>query len=190
MAEGKGPLLFSRRGLAVAIAACAFLPQTLHAQTGVPRSLGRSTSIVVAYASEEKAGAVIVDTRSHALYLILSATQARRYTISVGRDGFRWSGTVKVGAKKEWPYWTPPAEMRQRDPTLPESVPPGPLNPLGARAIYLHRGGVDTLFRIHGTNDADAIGDNQTSGCFRLTNKDVIDIYQRVEIGAKVIVLD
>lgn len=185
-----GKRLIGRRGFIAAAAIALFCPAVSPAQTKVPRTLGRSTSAVVSYAGKERPGTVIVDTKSRLLHLVLSQTEARRYTISVGRDGFRWSGTVKVGAKQEWPFWTPPAEMRQRDPSLPESVPPGPFNPLGARAIYLFRGGADTLFRIHGTNDADAIGGNQTSGCFRLTNKDVIDIYQRVEIGAKVIVLD
>ena len=184
------PALISRRGFLVIGAATLVIPGALQAQTTVPRNLGRSSATVVNYDSKERPGTVIVDARSRLLYLIMSPTEARRYKISVGRDGFRWSGTVKVGAKKEWPFWTPPAEMRQRDPSLPESVPPGPFNPLGARAIYLYRGSADTLFRIHGTNDADAIGGNQTSGCFRLTNKDVIDIYQRIEIGAKVIVLE
>ncbi len=165
-------------------------PSVLFAETKVPRNHGQRTAVMVSYPTKEKAGTVIVDTRARFLYLVSSVAEARRYTISVGRDGFRWSGVVKVGAKHEWPAWTPPAEMRQRDPSLPDSVPPGPFNPLGARAIYLYRGGADTLFRIHGTNDAAGIGGNQTSGCFRLTNADIMDIYQRIEIGAKVIVLD
>ncbi len=180
----------TRRSMLAGVGLSLFWPKVLLADTKVPRNLGQRTAVMVSYPNKEKAGTVVVDTRARFLYLVSTMTEARRYTISVGRDGFRWSGVVKVGAKQEWPFWTPPAEMRQRDPSLPDSVPPGPFNPLGARAIYLYRGGADTLFRIHGTNDAAGIGGNQTSGCFRLTNADVMDFYQRIEIGAKVIVLD
>ena len=111
-----------------------------------------------------------------------------RYGIGVGRDGFRWSGVVKVGHKAEWPDWRPPAEMKARAPDLPELVPAGPLNPLGARGIYLYRGNADTLYRIHGTNDQSTVGGFASSGCFRMSNADVIDLYSRVKVGATVIV--
>ena len=99
-----------------------------------------------------------------------------------------WTGTVKVGGKAEWPDWRPPAEMRQRDPSLPEMMPAGPYNPLGARALYLFNGKRDTLYRIHGTNDAPSVGGFVSSGCFRMTNADVLELYSQVRIGAKVIV--
>ena len=108
--------------------------------------------------------------------------------MTVGRDGFTWSGTVRVGGKAEWPDWRPPAEMRRRDPSLPELVPAGPYNPLGARALYLFDGTRDTLYRIHGTNDFASIGENISSGCFRMTNADVMELYRQVRLGAKVIV--
>ena len=101
---------------------------------------------------------------------------------------FGWTGMARVGAKKEWPEWRPPAEMRAREPGLPDFVPAGPYNPMGARALYLHSKGRDTLYRIHGTNNPDGVGFDGTSGCFRLTNTDVIDLFARVDIGTRVIV--
>ena len=123
-----------------------------------------------------------------ALYLVRGSGRAWRYRISVGREGFGWTGTARVGAKKEWPEWRPPAEMRAREPGLPDFVPAGPYNPMGARALYLHSKGRDTLYRIHGTNNPDGVGFDGTSGCFRLTNTDVIDLFARVDIGTRVIV--
>ena len=154
----------------------------------IPRDLGPVTRQEVSYATSERPGTILVDTGARMLHLVLAPGRALAYRIGVGRDGFGWSGTVSVGGKAEWPNWRPPAEMRARDPRLPEHVPPGPLNPLGARAIYLHRGGVDTLYRIHGTNETDTIGGSSSSGCFRMSNADVIDLYERVRVGAKVVV--
>ena len=150
--------------------------------------MGPSLRSAVAFATTEPAGTIVIRKEERALYLVTSASQALRYQISVGREGFGWTGTVKVGAKQEWPEWRPPAEMRERQPDLPEFVPAGPYNPLGARALYLFKSGRDTLFRIHGTNDPSGVGFDGTSGCFRLTNTDVIDLYKRVGLGTKVIV--
>ncbi|WP_378952661.1 L,D-transpeptidase [Mesorhizobium sp. ANAO-SY3R2] len=151
-------------------------------------AMGPSLRSFVAFATRETAGTIVIRKQEKALYLITSADQALRYQISVGRDGFGWTGTVKVGAKKEWPEWRPPAEMRGRQAGLPEFVPAGPYNPLGARALYLHEEGRDTLYRIHGTNDPKGVGFDGTSGCFRLTNTDVVDLFKRVPVGTKVVV--
>lgn len=158
------------------------------AQVKVPRNHGPVSAAELNYEGTEKPGTILVDISERKLLLVEPAGRARQYKIAVGRDGFRWTGTVKVGAKREWPEWIPPNEMRLRDPDLPDSVPPGPFNPLGARAIYLFDGGRDTLYRIHGTNDAGSIGGFETSGCFRLSNADVMDLFGRVKIGTKVIV--
>ena len=165
-------------------------PQSAAARTGysIPRDHGPSFRDEVAYETKERPGTVIVDTQTKNLYYVTAANRALRYRIGVGREGFGWTGIVNVGRKVEWPGWRPPAEMRKRDPSLPEYVPPGPYNPLGARAIYLHKNGADTLYRIHGSNDPSTIGGNVSSGCFRMTNTDVLDLYQRMRIGAKVIV--
>jgi lipoprotein-anchoring transpeptidase ErfK/SrfK len=173
----------------LAIAAAA-IPGQAWAWRGdrVPRSHGPATRKVVASATREKPGTILISTADRTLDLVLAPGKVARYAIGVGRDGFVWRGTVKVGRKAEWPDWRPPAEMLARDPSLPESVPPGPYNPLGARAIYLYKGGADTLYRIHGTNDADSVGGFVSSGCFRMTNADVLELYEKVEVGAKVIV--
>jgi lipoprotein-anchoring transpeptidase ErfK/SrfK len=140
---------------------------------------------VVDYASRQMPGTVIIDTRNTFLYLVLNDTQAMRYGIGVGREGFTWSGEQTVARKAEWPDWHPPAEMVSRQPYLPRFMAGGPGNPLGARAMYLG----DTEYRIHGTNKPDTIGKRVSSGCIRLTNEDVADLYERVKVGAKVIVL-
>ena len=140
---------------------------------------------VVDYASHEAPGTVIIDTPHTFLYYVLGNGKAIRYGIGVGRQGFTWSGVKQVARKAEWPDWYPPSEMIARQPYLPRMVAGGPGNPLGARAMYL--GG--TEYRIHGTNDPTTIGKNVSSGCIRLTNADVEDLYSRVQIGAKVIVL-
>ena len=150
--------------------------------------MGPSLRSSVAFATAESAGTIVIRKDEKALYLVGGEGRALRYQISVGREGFGWTGTVKVGDKQEWPEWHPPAEMRARQPDLPEFVPAGPYNPLGARALYLYKAGHDTLFRIHGTNDPSGVGFDGTSGCFRLTNTDVIDLYGRVGVGTKVIV--
>ncbi|MGB9117874.1 L,D-transpeptidase [Bradyrhizobium sp.] len=129
-------------------------------------------------------GTIFINTAERRLYLILGNGEALRYGIGVGRDGFRWSGTHRISAKKEWPGWTPPAQMRARRPDLPRYLPGGIENPLGARAMYLG----STLYRIHGSNEPETIGRAVSSGCFRMTNEDVTDLYNRVSVGATVIV--
>ncbi|RWC97302.1 MAG: L,D-transpeptidase [Mesorhizobium sp.] len=151
-------------------------------------AMGPSLKKTVAFQTPEQPGTIIIRKDEKALYLVTRQGQALRYQISVGREGFGWTGTVKVGAKTEWPEWRPPKEMRARQPGLPDMVPAGPYNPLGARALYLLRDGRDTLYRIHGTNDPKGVGFDGTSGCFRLTNTDVIDLFKRVAVGAKVVV--
>lgn len=150
--------------------------------TQLPARLQRQ---MVSFPSHEAPGTVIVDTANTFLYYIVGNSRAIRYGIGVGRDGFTWSGVKSVARKAEWPDWYPPAQMIIRQPYLPRMVAGGPGNPLGARAIYI--GG--TEYRIHGTNDPTSIGKHVSSGCIRLTNEDVIDLYNRVTLGAKVIVL-
>jgi lipoprotein-anchoring transpeptidase ErfK/SrfK len=140
---------------------------------------------MVGYATREAPGTVIIDTPNTYLYLVLGGGQAMRYGIGVGRDGFTWSGIQSITKKAEWPDWTPPPEMIARQPYLPRQMAGGPGNPLGARAMYL--GG--TIYRIHGTNAPGTIGTRVSSGCIRLTNEDVADLYSRVNVGTKVIVL-
>jgi lipoprotein-anchoring transpeptidase ErfK/SrfK len=140
---------------------------------------------IVNYASREAPGTIIIDTPNTYLYYVLGGGQAIRYGIGVGRDGFTWSGVQAVTRKAEWPDWTPPPEMIARQPYLPRYMAGGRGNPLGARALYL--GG--TVYRIHGTNAPQTIGTQISSGCIRLTNEDVADLYSRVNIGTKVIVL-
>jgi len=140
---------------------------------------------IVDYATREAPGTVIVDTPNTYLYYVLGNGKALRYGIGVGREGFTWNGVQHVARKAEWPDWHPPAEMIERQPYLPRFTAGGPGNPLGARAMYLG----STVYRIHGTNDPTTIGKNVSSGCIRLTNEDVIDLYDRVQNGAKVIVL-
>ena len=146
---------------------------------------GKFVRQVVDYVSREAPGTVVVDTGNTFLYLVLNGKQAMRYGIGVGREGFTWSGEQTVARKTEWPDWRPPAEMVSRQPYLPRFMAGGPGNPLGARAMYLG----ETEYRIHGTNKPDTIGKRVSSGCIRLTNEDVADLYERVKIGAKVIVL-
>jgi lipoprotein-anchoring transpeptidase ErfK/SrfK len=140
---------------------------------------------VVFFRSAEPPGTVIVNTNERYLYVVQGGGRALRYGIGVGRDGFQWRGLVKITKKQEWPDWTPPPEMIQRQPYLPRWMAGGPGNPLGARALYLGH----TEYRIHGTNMPQTIGTKVSSGCFRLTNPDVTDLYSRVPIGTKVIVL-
>lgn len=143
--------------------------------------------------TDEVPGTIIIDTNNKFLYLVEPGGRAIRYGVGVGKEGFGWSGIVKVGRKQEWPDWTPPPEMRAREAAkghiLPVHMKGGEDNPLGARAMYLYRKGRDTAFRIHGTNQPWSIGLNLSSGCIRMMNKDVTDLYDRVAIGAKVIVI-
>ncbi len=140
---------------------------------------------VVSYSTREAPGTVIIDTPNTYLYLVLGNGRAMRYGIGVGRDGFTWSGVQTITKKAEWPAWTPPPDMIARQPYLPRHMAGGPGNPLGARAMYL--GG--TVYRIHGTNAPETIGTHVSSGCLRLTNTDVADLYSRVSVGTRVIVL-
>lgn len=147
---------------------------------------------VVEFATPEKRGTVIVNTEEKALYHIIGRETAIRYGVAVGKDGFDWAGIAKVGRKVEWPTWTPPASMIRRRPDLEKwrnGMPGGRENPLGARAIYLFAGGRDTLFRIHGTNEPQSIGTAASSGCIRMLNEEVSELYESVQIGTKVIVI-
>lgn len=146
---------------------------------------------IVRYDTGEKPGTVIVDTGDKFLYYVLPDGKAVRYGIGVGREGFEWSGTARIALKREWPTWTPPGAMIQRQPELAKwrgGMPPGLTNPLGARALYLFNKGGDSGYRLHGTPEWFSIGKAMSSGCIRLMNQDIIDLYNRVEVGAKVIV--
>ena len=150
--------------------------------TGLPRDLRRQT---VNYPTKAAAGSVVVDIAQTFLYYVLGDGTAIRYGIGVGREGFTWSGSQAVTRKAEWPDWTPPQEMIARQPYLPRWMAGGEGNPLGARAIYLG----STVYRIHGTNMPETIGQKVSSGCIRMLNADVIDLYSRVDVGTKIIVL-
>lgn len=155
---------------------------------GGPNFFGGGASPIprqaVYYPTDYAPGTIIINTGERRLYLVLGNGQALRYGIGVGRDGFRWSGVHRISAKKEWPSWTPPKQMLARRPDLPRYMKGGIENPLGARAIYLG----STLYRIHGSNEPETIGQAVSSGCFRMTNGDVVDLYNRVSVGATVIV--
>ena len=140
---------------------------------------------VVDYSGGEKPGTIIIDTRERLLYLVADGGKAIRYGIGVGRPGFAWSGVKEVSMKREWPDWTPPDEMLRRRPDLPRYMAGGPENPLGARALYLG----SSLYRIHGSNEPWTIGTQVSSGCIRMRNEDVIDLYDRVKVGTKVVVI-
>jgi lipoprotein-anchoring transpeptidase ErfK/SrfK len=142
----------------------------------------RKTAVL--YRTNEPPGTIIIQTAERHLYLIQGNGRALRYGIGVGREGFQWQGLVTITQKKEWPDWTPPPEMIQRQPYLPRFMAGGPGNPLGARAMYLGT----TVYRIHGTNRPDTIGTAVSSGCFRLVNGDVADLYEKVPVGTKVII--
>jgi lipoprotein-anchoring transpeptidase ErfK/SrfK len=139
---------------------------------------------LVFFRTNEAAGTIVVHTDERFLYVVAGNNRALRYGIGVGRDGFQWAGLVKIVRKQEWPDWRPPEEMIERQPYLPRFMAGGPGNPMGARALYL--GG--TVYRIHGTNQPETIGHAVSSGCFRLVNQDVVDLYDRVPLGTKVIV--
>jgi len=146
---------------------------------------------VVRYDTKEKPGTIIVDTKEKFLYFVMPDGKAMRYGIGVGREGFEWKGTTTIAMKREWPVWTPPPAMIRRQPELAKwagGQPPGLMNPLGARAMYLYRGGSDSGYRLHGTPEWKSIGRAMSSGCIRLINQDIIDLYDRAKVGAKVIV--
>lgn len=156
--------------------------------TKVPAKYRRQT---VTYQTNEQPGTIIVDTGEKHLYFILGGGKAVRYGIGVGRQGFEWKGTARIGAKREWPVWTPPPAMIRRQPELAKwrgGMPGGPQNALGARAMYLYNQSGDSGYRLHGTPEWWSIGKAMSSGCIRLMNQDVIDLYNRASVGAKVIV--
>jgi lipoprotein-anchoring transpeptidase ErfK/SrfK len=157
-------------------------PEDQSPSAELPARLRRQT---VNYATREAPGTIIIDTPNTYLYYVLGNGQAIRYGIGVGREGFTWSGTQTITQKKEWPDWYPPAEMIARQPYLPRQMAGGPGNPLGARAMFLGH----TEYRIHGTNAPQTIGTRVSSGCIRLTNEDVSDLYSRVNVGTRVIVM-
>ncbi|MGI8568741.1 MAG: L,D-transpeptidase [Methylocella sp.] len=149
----------------------------------------QKTAAMVQNPTNEPAGTIVIDTSSRHLYLVQPSGGAIQYGIGVGRQGFAWKGVARVGHKSEWPRWIPPKEMLKRRPDLPEEMGGGLENPLGARALYLFQGNKDTLFRIHGTNEPDSIGKAVSSGCIRMMNADAIDLYKRVKVGTRVVVL-
>ena len=155
-----------------------FFAALFGSRSAIPRA-------TVAYPSQLPQGSIVINTAERRLYLILGNGLAVRYGIGVGREGFTWSGVKHISAKREWPAWTPPAQMLRRRPDLPRYMAGGIENPLGARAMYLG----SSLYRIHGSNEPETIGQAVSSGCFRLTNEDIIDLYNRVKVGAKVVVL-
>jgi lipoprotein-anchoring transpeptidase ErfK/SrfK len=183
-------------GFALALAGCGGTLMGEQEQAKGPDSVFART--IVTYPSPEPAGTIIVDPGSHYLYRIQGDGTAIRYGVGVGAEGFVWNGMAVIHTKQEWPDWYPPAEMLERKPELREhmvqlqsgiGMKGGPDNPIGARAMYLWQGNKDTLYRIHGTNDPTTIGHNVSSGCIRLTNDDVTDLYNRTPIGTKVVVL-
>jgi len=168
-------------GAAPAPAYAARGPEGYARQPIDPRYLPQS----IAYSGSEPAGTIVIDTPQHFLYLVEGGGTARRYGIGVGRPGFTWAGVKTISAKREWPDWRPPPEMLQRRPDLPTFMAGGPENPLGARAMYLG----SSLYRIHGSNEPWTIGTAVSSGCIRMRNEDVIDLYERVKVGTKVVVI-
>jgi lipoprotein-anchoring transpeptidase ErfK/SrfK len=212
MAECSRPALTSKRRALVLMGALALAPfaTPVLAQgqaQAVPASAMRETMVigdqpgrvsteettitegpfarqVVFFRSNEPPGTLVIHTSERFLYLVMGNNRALRYGIGVGREGFTWSGLVKITRKAEWPDWTPPPEMIQRQPYLPRFMAGGPGNPMGARALYLG----STIYRIHGTNQPETIGHAVSSGCFRLANGDVIDLFERVPVGTKAII--
>jgi lipoprotein-anchoring transpeptidase ErfK/SrfK len=152
-------------------------------------NFNQKTATMVPNPTKEPAGTIVIDTSARHLYFVQPGGGAIQYGIGVGRQGFAWKGVAHVGRKSEWPRWIPPKEMLQRRPDLPEEMEGGLDNPLGARALYLFQGNKDTLFRIHGTNEPDTIGRAVSSGCIRMMNADAIDLYERVKIGTRVVVM-
>ena len=167
-------------------AAAAVLPPEDRPEVGQPKELPEHLKKrLVDYSTKEPAGTVIVDTPNTYLYLVLGGGKALRYGIGVGREGFTWAGTERISKMSEWPDWHPPSEMIDRQPYLPRFMAGGPGNPLGARALYLGK----TLYRIHGTNQPSTIGQTVSSGCIRLINGDIEDLFSRVQVGSRVVVL-
>jgi lipoprotein-anchoring transpeptidase ErfK/SrfK len=163
-----------------------FLANAPYAKANIPMAYQRS---IVQYHRKEAPGSIVVDSDARYLYYVLPGNQAIRYGVTVGEEAQAWSGVAKVGRKEEWPGWVPTAGEKQRLGPLPNYVEGGPQNPMGARGIYLYQGSKDTMFRIHGTNQPEYIGQAISSGCIRMTNEDVIDLYKRVKMGSIVVVL-
>ncbi len=157
-----------------------------YANASIPEHYQRH---IVRYHRRELPGTIVVDTDARYLYYVLPEGKAIRYGVTVGEDALTWSGVAKVGRKEEWPSWVPTKEILQRFEGLPKFVEGGPRNPLGARGLYLFDGNKDTLFRIHGTNQPELSGEAISSGCIRMTNEDVIELYDKVKIGSPVVVL-
>jgi lipoprotein-anchoring transpeptidase ErfK/SrfK len=157
-----------------------------YAKATIPQAYQRA---IVSFHRKEAPGSVVIDSDARYLYYVLPDGQAIRYGVIVGEDAQSWSGVAKVGRKEEWPGWTPTEGEKRRLGPLPNYVEGGPANPMGARGLYLYSGGRDTLYRIHGTNQPEWIGHAISSGCIRMTNEDVIDLYNRVKMGAIVVVL-
>jgi len=157
-----------------------------YAQVAIPLEYQRT---IVEYHRREAPGSVVIDTDNRYLYYVLADNKAIRYGVTVGEEALSWYGIAKVGRKEEWPSWTPTAEIKRRLGNIPDHMEGGPHNPMGARGIYLYQGDKDTLFRIHGTNQPEYIGRAISSGCIRMTNEDVIDLYRRVKMGSIVVVL-
>jgi lipoprotein-anchoring transpeptidase ErfK/SrfK len=157
-----------------------------YAKAEIPEPYRRT---VVSYHRNELPGTIVVDTDARYLYYVLPNKQALRYGVTVGEEALSWSGVAKVGRMADWPDWIPTAEIKQRMGNIPSHVAGGPANPMGARALYLFEGPKDTLFRIHGTNQPEYIGEAISSGCIRMTNEDVIDLASRVQVGSPVVVL-
>ena len=156
-------------------------------KASIPIAYQRS---IVDYQRKEKPGTIVVDTDDRHLYYVLADGKAIRYGVTVGEDAQSWAGVAKIGNMTEWPAWVPTEGEKQRLGPLPSYVEGGPANPMGARAMYLFQGSKDTLFRIHGTNQPEYIGEAISSGCIRMTNEDVIDLYKRVKVGTPVVVLN
>jgi lipoprotein-anchoring transpeptidase ErfK/SrfK len=164
----------------------ALLADAPYAQAPIPTPYQRH---IVDYRGKEAPGTIVVETDDRYLYYVLPRGKAIRYGVTVGEDALAWSGVAKVGRMQEWPDWIPTPDIQARLGPFPERVPGGPANPMGARALYLFEGNKDTLYRIHGTNQPEYIGQAISSGCIRMTNEDAIDLYSRVGIGTPVVVL-
>jgi lipoprotein-anchoring transpeptidase ErfK/SrfK len=164
----------------------ALLANPPYARVSLPEMYRRH---VVEYRRQEAPGTIVIDSDARFLYYVLPNRRAIRYGVAVGEEAYAFSGVAQVGRKAEWPDWIPTADIQARLGPYPARVPGGPANPLGARGIYLYEAGKDTLYRIHGTNQPEFIGQARSSGCIRMTNEDVIDLYDRVKMGATVIVL-
>ncbi len=178
--------LFTPQSADTQLTATAYDPQD---ETKLSREQASTTRELVDDPTHERPGVITVDTKHRYLYLSLPGGRALRYGVGVGREGFAWSGRTHIGRKEAWPDWTPPAAMLKRRPDLPRHMSGGARNPLGARAMYLYSGQRDTMFRIHGSNEPWTIGHAVSSGCIRMLNDDVADLFSRVKVGTSVAVL-